>query len=346
MGLLDILHAIVNYFLSWVRLAQNSEYGWKSLDRKTGRLMREQQPLTKKLKLWLLFNPLTEWLDTTHAMRLHMHQESAQAGKEEKSGASKKQIKGFVETYGINMADFEPSDVDKYRTFAEFFTRRHRAGSRPIFAPDDDSKAVAVADSRVVVYESVAETKRLWIKGADFSITNLVMDTQLGARFDGAAVASFRLSPQDYHRYHSPVSGTIKLFRSMPGDYYQVDPVALRSHVDILTRNARDYVVIDTKEFGEVLFIAIGATDVGTVNETGTRAAYARIITHSFNDKWQKPGAEIRKGDELGLFQFGGSSIIVAFQKGRIKFDQDLLDLSRQKIQVSVEVGMSLGSAV
>ncbi|RYP06720.1 hypothetical protein DL765_009388 [Monosporascus sp. GIB2] len=341
MGLLDILHAIVNYFLSWVRLAQNSEYGWKSLDRKTGRLMREQQPLTKKLKLLLLFNPLTEWLDTTHAMRLHMHEESIEAGEyhansltvvvEEKSGASKKQIKGFVETYGINMADFEPSDIEKYRTFAEFFTRAHSPGSRPIFAADDDSKAVVVADSRVVVYESVAETKRLWIKGADFSITNLVMDMQLGARFDGAAVASFRLSPQDYHRYHSPVSGTIKLFRSMPGDYYNVDPVALRSGVDILTRNARDYVIIDTKEFGEVLFVAIGATDVGTVE---------------FNDEWQKPGAKIRKGDELGLFQFGGSSIIVAFQKGRIKFDQDLLDLSRQKIQVSVEVGMSLGSAV
>ncbi|RYP51415.1 hypothetical protein DL769_010818 [Monosporascus sp. CRB-8-3] len=331
MVLLDILHAIVNYFLSWIRLTQNSEYGWKSLDRKTGRLMREQQPLTKKLKLLLLFNPLTEWLDTTHAMRLHMHEESIKAGKEENSGASKKQIKGFVETYGINMADFEPSDIDKYRTFAEFFTRAHAPGSRPIFALDDDSKAVVVADSRVVVYESVAETKRLWIKGADFSITNLVMDMQLGARFDGAAVASFRLSPQDYHRYHSPVSGTIKLFRSMPGDYYNVDPVAQRSDVDILTGNARDYVIIDTKEFGEVLFVAIGATDVGTVK---------------FNDKWQKPGAEIRKGDELGLFQFGGSSIIVAFQKGRIKFDQDLLDRSRQKIQVSVEVGMSLGSAV
>ncbi|RYO74372.1 hypothetical protein DL764_010897 [Monosporascus ibericus] len=296
----------------------------------TGRLMREQQPLTKKLKLLALFNPLTEWLDTTHAMRLHMHRESIEAGKEEKSSTSKKQIKGFVETYGINMADFEPSDIDKYRTFAEFFTRRHAPGSRPIFAPEDNSKAVAVADSRVVVYESVAETKRLWIKGADFSITNLVMDTKLGARFEGAAVASFRLSPQDYHRYHSPVSGTIKLFRSMPGDYYNVDPVALRSDVDILTSNARDYVIIDTEEFGEVLFVAIGATDVGTVK---------------FNDKWQKPGTEIRKGDELGLFQFGGSSIIVAFEKGRIKFDQDLLDLSRQKIQVSVEVGMSLGSA-
>jgi phosphatidylserine decarboxylase len=124
---------------------------------------------------------------------------------------------------------------------------------------------VVVADSRVVTYESVPEMKKLWIKGYDFNITNLVMDSQLGPKFADGPVASFRLSPQDYHRYHSPVFGTIKQFRSMPGDYYQVDPVALSSGVDILTRNARDYVVIDTEDFGLVLFVAIGATDVGSV---------------------------------------------------------------------------------
>lgn len=63
------------------------------------------------------------------------------------------------------------------------------------------------------------------------------------------------------------------------------------------------------------------------------------------HDKWKKVGAEVGKGDELGLFQFGGSSIIVAFQNGRIRFDQDLLDLSQRRIQISVEVGMSLGRA-
>jgi phosphatidylserine decarboxylase len=64
------------------------------------------------------------------------------------------------------------------------------------------------------------------------------------------------------------------------------------------------------------------------------------------NEKWQKPGAEIKKGDELGIFQFGGSSIIVAFQKGRIQFDEDLIGPSKNAIAVDVEVGMSLGCAV
>ncbi|QLI72492.1 Phosphatidylserine decarboxylase proenzyme 2 [Metarhizium brunneum] len=132
----------------------------------------------------------------------------------------------------------------------------------------------------------------------------------------------------DYHRYHSPVQGEVKTYQSLPGDCYQVDPVALQSKVDNLTRNRRDHVVTETREFGNVLFTAVGATDVGT-----WKRAY-----HS-------AGTKINKRYELGIFQFGGSSIIVAFQHRRIEFDDDLLRSSEQKIQTSVEVGMSLGYA-
>ncbi|KAM0269426.1 hypothetical protein ACHAQH_009741, partial [Verticillium albo-atrum] len=198
-------------------------------------------------------------------MRLYIHNKSVASGRDEGTPASKKQIKTFVEAFDIDMGDFEPSNIDEYDTFEDFFTRAHKPSSRPIHEKQNPSKAIVVADSRVVVYESLAMTKTLWIKGRDFNISNLAMDTQLGESFTGGAVASFRLSPQDYHRYHSPVEGTIKLFRSVPGEYYQVDPIALHSDVDILTRNRRQYVLIGTKEFGDVLFVAIGATEVGTV---------------------------------------------------------------------------------
>lgn len=196
---------------------------------------------------------------------LHVDCINLVSGRQQGTPASKRQIRGFVDTYGISMDDFDPSDIDRYSTFEDFFTRAHKASSRPIFKQEDASYAVVAADSRVVVYDSVSETKKLWIKGSDFSLTQLVMDTELGDRFQGGSIASFRLSPQDYHRYHSPVTGVVKLYRSMPGDYYQVDPVALRSDVDILTRNRREYLAIETQEFGDVLFVAIGATDVGCV---------------------------------------------------------------------------------
>ncbi|RAK80036.1 putative phosphatidylserine decarboxylase [Aspergillus fijiensis CBS 313.89] len=330
MSFLDVLHKIADDLLARVKMIQNRQVGWLTINRKTGQLVREQQPLWKKLKLLLLFNPLTEWLDTTHLMRLYMHREAIKEGQEEATPTSRNRIAAFIAFYHIDMTQFDPSDISAYRNFEDFFVRAHRPGSRPIFEPDNPRTAVVVADSRVVAYDSVAESQKVWIKGCDFSITNLVMDRRLGAQFDGSAIASFRLSPQDYHRFHCPVRGTVTMYRGMPGDYYEVDPIALRSGVDILTRNARDYVVVDSEEFGEVLFVAIGAAQVGTVR---------------IHERFQQPGARIEKGEELGHFQFGGSSIIVAFQRGRIVFDEDLLRASKNAIATDVEVGMSLGRA-
>lgn len=247
------------------RCLQRCQWGWLSYVRKTGKYEREKEPLLKKIKLTLLFNPLTEWIDTTQAMRTYIHNDTLDQGKKEGTPESRKQIGKFISDYEIDMSQYEPSDYTKYRNFEDFFTRKHAPGSRPIDSPDDGSKAVCVADSRLVAYESVEESKKLWIKGRDFSLTNLVMDTELAKEFADGPVASFRLSPQDYHRYHSPVTGKIKLFRSVPGTYYQVDPVALQSDVDVLTKNKRQFVVIETEEFGDVLFVAIGATDVGSV---------------------------------------------------------------------------------
>lgn len=163
------------------------------------------------------------------------------------------------------MFQFEPSNPENYTTFEDFFVRKHAPDTRPIYAADDPSKAVVAADCRVVVYPTVDETKALWVKGSEFTIANLVKDTQLAVTWEHGAVASFRLSPQDYHRYHSPINGNVKWYKHIPGDYYQVDPVALHSSVNILTTNTRSCVCIESECFGDVLFVAIGATDVGTV---------------------------------------------------------------------------------
>ena len=135
----------------------------------------------------------------------------------------------------------------------------------PLLTPPQKTIAVVVADSRLVVYPTVTELHAIWVKGKHFTMANLLADNELAQKFADGAVASFRLSPQDYHRYHSPVSGTVVGWKRIDGDYYQVDPIALRSDVDILTRNARCWICIRSEEFGDVVFVAIGATDVGTV---------------------------------------------------------------------------------
>lgn len=292
--------------------------------------MREQQPLLKKVKLLLLFNPLLEWIDRTRVLRYFLHEKALHAGKKEASPTSKSQIKSFVDFYNIDMNLFEPSDVNAYPSFQEFFIRKHAPGTRPVHASEDSTKAVCIADSRLVVYDSVPQARAIWVKGKHFTIANLIGSNEDQKRWNDAAVASFRLSPQDYHRFHSPVTGTVKWWKRIQGDYYGVDPICIRSDIDVLTCNARCVVAIETEEFGEVLFVAIGAKEVGTVK---------------IHDHLHTPGAPIEKGAEIGFFEFGGSSIIVAFEKGRIEFDHDLVYHSNRSVEVDVEMGMSLGKA-
>ncbi|KAL6240354.1 hypothetical protein RBB50_012724 [Rhinocladiella similis] len=252
------------------------------------------------------------------------------AGLKERTRSSREKIQAFVQFYKINMDEFDPAGIDAYDTFEDFFVRKHKPGTRPIFSESDLNKAVTVADSRVVVYDSVAVTRAIWIKGRHFTIENLIKDCSMSKKWADGAVASFRLCPQDYHRFHSPVTGIVTWWKRIPGEYYNVDPVALQSHVDILSENARHCACISSKEFGEVLFVAVGATGVGTIK---------------FHQKLRTEGSQVKKGEEIGHFEFGGSSILVVFEKGRIQFDEDLIKMSQRSVCVNVELGMSMGTA-
>ena len=99
----------------------------------------------------------------------------------------------------------------------------------------------------------------------------------------------------------------------------------------MLGSNARCWILLETKEFGFVLFIAIGATDVGTVQ---------------LREEVREPGYKLEKGEEIGLFAFGGSSIIVAFENNRVQWDEDLLANTARGIETSVLVGYTLGKAI
>ncbi|KAI5791470.1 phosphatidylserine decarboxylase [Pyronema domesticum] len=329
-AVLTYIHAWLDYGLSCCKMAKNREIGWMTIDRKTGEYKREQQPIYKKLKLLILFNPLFEWIDRTRWFRHKLHEKAYMAGHDTSEPSSAAKIRSFVDFYHIDMNDFEPSDISQYHTFQDFFIRKHKPGTRPLYAEGDNSKAVVVADSRLVVYDTVSKACRIWIKGHHFNIENLVADEKSGHIWDSGSIASFRLSPQDYHRYHCPVAGTVKWWKPIVGEYYGVDPIAIRSDIDILTNNARCAVCIESEEFGQVLFVAIGASEVGTV---------------LINEKFRTPGSKVEKGEELGMFEFGGSSIVVCFEQGRIKFDEDLIRASDRLLEMSVEMGTSLGTA-
>ncbi|MFA6916425.1 MAG: archaetidylserine decarboxylase [Parachlamydiales bacterium] len=246
---------------------------------------------------------------------------SALAGCWYKSFASRKSILPFIERYGIDASEFaEP--VNAYSNFNDFFTRKLKLQSRPIAT--GENIAVMPADARYLFYPEVQKSDGFIVKGKKFSLPELVGKEDLEESFLNGSMLIARLCPSDYHRFHFPVDCKAGIPKLINGMLYSVNPWALAKDVSYLTQNKRFVTELDSPQFGKVLYVEIGATNVGSVVET-------------YNpDNFQK------KGDEKGYFEFGASCLVVLFQKGSIQFDKDLLKGPLHQ-EVRCLVGQSLG---
>ncbi|XP_023636706.1 phosphatidylserine decarboxylase proenzyme 2 isoform X3 [Capsella rubella] len=241
---------------------------------------------------------------------------SEKQGKKMNSVESAQKIPSFLEFFKdqINMAEVK-YPLQHFKTFNEFFIRELKPGARPIACMNRNDVAVSAADCRLMAFQSVEDSTRFWIKGRKFSIRGLLGKTVNPNAFLDGSLVIFRLAPQDYHRFHVPVSGVIEKFEDLSGSLYTVNPIAVNSkYCNVFTENKRTVAIISTAEFGKVAFVAIGATMVGSINFV------------------RKEGERVKKGDELGYFSFGGSTVICVFEKDSIRIDEDLLVNSGTKL--------------
>ncbi|KAL6768769.1 PSD1 [Auxenochlorella protothecoides x Auxenochlorella symbiontica] len=230
----------------------------------------------------------------------------------------------------LNLSEIR-DPIDSFRTFNQFFFRELKPGARPIASPTEDSVIVSCADCRLIVYESVDEATRFWIKGRRFSVAGLLADAsperELSAPHARGTLAIFRLAPQDYHRFHAPLGGSVVSITPVPGELFTVNPIAIHSEfVDVFTENKRSILWLDTPEFGRVAFVAVGATLVGSI-------------------VWSVgPGDAVAKGQELGYFAFGGSTCILLLPDAHpVVWDEDLLQYGRKSLETLVRVGERVG---
>ncbi|KAG9160149.1 hypothetical protein Leryth_015037 [Lithospermum erythrorhizon] len=252
---------------------------------------------------------------------------SEKQGRKMNSVDSAKDIPKFANFFKdqINMSDVK-YPLKHFKTFNEFFIRELKPGARPIEFPEQNDVAVCAADCRLMAFQAVSEAKRFWIKGRKFSIKGLLGEELCSSSFIDGTLVIFRLAPQDYHRFHMPVTGKIDKFVDIPGCLYTVNPIAVNSkYCNVLTENKRTVSIISTSDFGKVAFVAIGATMVGSI---------------TFQ---KKEGDLVQKGDEFGYFSFGGSTVICVFEKDSIKIDEDLIENSGRSLETLVSVGMKLG---
>ena len=188
-----------------------------------------------------------------------------------------------------------------------------------------DDVAVLPADGRHLVFPDIDTAEGFYVKGAKFTVRELLDDEELATRFAGGAMVISRLCPVDYHRFHFPVAGTPRESRLVQGWLYSVSPIALRRRIRYLVENKREVTVVEGSPCGPVAMIEVGATNVGSIRQSFV------------------PGRAVAKGEEKGLFAFGGSCVITLFPRGSIRFDDDLVAQSREQRETYARMGERLG---
>jgi len=249
------------------------------------------------------------------------------------SSLSARAIEPFIEAFEIPMDEYESGP---FRTFNDFFIRKFRPGLRPFEA--EASRFSAPAEGRYLVFPSVDEATPLPIKGATLNGPALIggdlPETDLPNGLRGADLSIFRggpgfiarLCPVDYHRFHFPDSGRIIGRGRLHGPLHSVNPIALRTRGDLLFRNERDVTLLETKNFGRIAYVEVGAICVGKIVQSFTA------------------DREFRRGEEKGYFLFGGSTVIVLGEPGSFSFDADLVAKSAAGRECLIRIGEGIAS--
>lgn len=232
---------------------------------------------------------------------------------------SAKRIPDFVKEHNINIAECQISDISNFPTFNQFFYRKLKPEARPI-----GKDIVSPADGKILVFQSINEVPEFFVKGSEFTIESFLQDQELAAKYKDGAMAIIRLAPADYHRFHFPASGKVSASKAIKGHYYSVSPLALQRSLEIFCENYREFCIQETTEYGNVLISDVGATMVGSI-----------IQTYPAN-------TSVNKGNEKGYFAFGGSTLVLLFEKGKITFDEDLLSNTRNGLETYIKMGENI----
>ena len=283
----------------------------KYVDRDSGQV-RTEKVYGEQWLNWLYHNPVGEATLWAIAKRKIV---SSVYGDMMENPSSSDKIQPFIKEYGV---DISIAQEQNFNSFNEFFIRKLKPQARPII---QDSLAVASpADGKVLAYENINNSD-FYIKGVRFNVESFLNNSELAKKYKNGSMIVFRLAPPDYHRYHFPVSGKVPQANTkIDGDYYSVNPLALREKAEIFWLNKREYGVIESPVFGNVVMVEVGATMVGSMLQSYS-------------------GTSIKKGDEKGYFKFGGSTVVLLFEKDNIQIDQDLLFNTSNSLETTIKMG-------
>jgi phosphatidylserine decarboxylase len=207
-----------------------------------------------------------------------------------------------------------------FGSWDDFFTRTFRSGVRPVSGKGDDSVIVNACESAPLqVKTEVSLDARFWLKGQPYSLENMLNFDEHTPLFAGGTVYQAFLSALSFHRWHSPVSGTIRKAYMVNGSYYLenlyegfknpqgADPSAPNDSQPFLTAvatRALIFIEADNPKIGLMCVMPVGMAEVSSCEIT------------------VEAGKRVEKGDQLGMFHFGGSTHCLLFRPGvNLKFN-------------------------
>lgn len=245
---------------------------------------------------------------------------SRAAGRFMDSRLSKPLIKRFIRSSDIDTSQYVMYNFPSYNAF---FTRSVKPEMRPVDMTPQH--LISPCDSKLSVYR--IDRKSIFrIKGSRYRISDLIDHKFLADRFNGGLCLIFRLEVDDYHRYCYIDSGVKTGNTFIEGVLHTVNPIALEKY-NIYKRNSREYTLIHTDNFGDVIQVEVGAMMVG------------RICNHD-------EAGPVKRGQEKGMFEFGGSTIVVLLEKGKASIDKDILKNSSEGYETIVKYGEKIGTSL
>lgn len=226
-------------------------------------------------------------------------------------------IAPFIERYGISMEECEQT---VYPSYNAFFHRRLCSGARPI----DCRREVLISpcDAKLSVYP-IGQDSRFVIKGLPYTLERLLRSRRLAEHYAGGTMLVFRLTVNDYHHFCYVADGRKTKNRRIPGRLHTVNPIAMET-VPVFAENAREYSLLQSEEFGRILMMEVGALMVGKIVNLTEQGM-------------------VRRGEEKGWFEFGGSTVILCLEKDRVELDEDIRNNQAEGIETIVRMGEKIG---
>ncbi|KAK0189157.1 hypothetical protein F5146DRAFT_1205431 [Armillaria mellea] len=310
------MHMMHMFRIPWIhklipeleKLAAEYHIGNYVVIRATGERVFESMPIYARIGMHLLFYGKGQILLLgTETVANFLKRLSIKQGKIYDSPQSVASIPSFIKTYSLSLKELLEPDIKKYGCFNDFFSRKLKPDARPVQNAQDPLGICSAADCRLVVYQTFDLAREFWVKGRNFTVPEL-----LNVPPTSDTAITFDGSSM------APVN--------IPGQYYTVNPQAVNQpSFDVFTANPTGK---------KVAFIAIGALLVGSV-----------IWTYG-GDADDKKSVAVKRGEELGCFKYGGSTIVALFERGLLEFDADLIKNSEETLETLVKVGDSVGTSV